>query len=66
MNENHKVDFAKKKGISDEWYTPESAVYSIIKHIPNDKIIWCPFDKKESNFVKILLKNGYDVTYSPI
>lgn len=26
MNENHKIDFAKKKGATDEWYTPESAI----------------------------------------
>lgn len=52
MNENHKIDFAKKKGLTDEWFTPESAVMSILKHIPVGKIIWCPFDKEESEFVK--------------
>ena len=32
MNENHKIDFAKKKGLSDEWYTPKNAVESILKY----------------------------------
>lgn len=34
MNENHKIDFAKKKGTTDEWYTPESAVISIANKLP--------------------------------
>ena len=66
MNENHKIDFAKKKGLTDEWYTPVSAVESILKHIPIGKTIWCPFDTKESNFVKVLQKCGYTVEFSHI
>lgn len=66
MNENHKIDFAKKKGLSDEWYTPKNAVESILKYIPVGKIIWCPFDKEESNFVKVLRENGYTVECSHI
>jgi hypothetical protein len=66
MNENHKIDFAKKKGLTDEWFTPESAVMSILKHIPVGKIIWCPFDKEESNFVKVLRESGYIVECSHI
>lgn len=66
MEENHKIDFAKKKGATDEWYTPESAVMSILKHIPIGKIIWCPFDTKESNFVKILTDCGHIVEFSHI
>lgn len=66
MNENHKIDFAKKKGATDEWYTPVEAVDSIIKHLPIGKIIWCPFDTEESNFVKELRKCGYTVECSHI
>ena len=66
MNENHKVDFAKKKGITDEWYTPETAVMSIINELPIGKIIWCPFDTAESNFVKVLRECGYIVEFSHI
>jgi hypothetical protein len=66
MNENHRIDFAKKKGLTDEWYTPKSAVESILKHIPIGKIIWCPFDTEESNFVKVLQECGYTVEFSHI
>lgn len=66
INENHKIDFAKKKGATDEWYTPESAVMPIVSKIPKGIIIWCPFDKQESNFVKILRKCGYIVECSHI
>lgn len=60
------MDFAKKKGLTDEWYTPESAVMSIIEHIPIGIVIWCPFDTEESNFVKVLRKCGYQVELSHI
>jgi hypothetical protein len=66
MSENHKIDFAKKKGGTDEWYTPESAVMSIIKELPTGVVVWCPFDKKESNFVKVLRQCGYQVECSHI
>lgn len=66
MNENHKIDFAKKKGATDEWYTPESAVLPIIDLIPTGSIVWCPFDKQESNFVKVLQKCGFTVEFSHI
>lgn len=66
MNENHKVDFAKKKGLTDEWYTPASAIEPIIKYIPVGSIVWCPFDTHESNFVKLLQERGYTVEYSHI
>ena len=29
---------------SDEQYTPAYAVAPIIKYIPKDKTVWCPFD----------------------
>ena len=66
MNENHKVDFAKKKGLTDEWYTPESAIRPILQHLPWGCIVWCPFDTEESNFVKVLRENGYIVECSHI
>ena len=66
MNENHKIDFAKKKGLTDEWYTPESAIMPILQHLPCGSIVWCPFDKEESNFVKVLRENGYTVECSHI
>lgn len=60
------IDYIKR-GPNDELYTPDYAVYPIIKYIPqNIKTIWCPFDKAESNFVKILQNNGYNVIFSHI
>lgn len=29
-------------------------------------MIWCPFDKEDSEFVRQLLRNGYEVIYSHI
>ena len=54
------------QGNNDECYTPAYAVIPIIKYIPKDKIIWCPFDTAESEFVKILQTAGFNVTYSHI
>ena len=39
------------KGNNDECYTPHYAVKPILKYIPKDAIVWCPFDKQESEFV---------------
>ncbi len=40
------------KGKNDECYTPDYGVKPILKYIPKDKIVWCPFDKEDSEFVK--------------
>lgn len=45
---------SKTKSSTDEWYTPESAVYPIIPYIKRNSIIWCPFDKEDSAYVKVL------------
>lgn len=36
----------------DETYTPDYGVKPILKYIPKDSVVWCPFDKKDSEFVK--------------
>jgi len=54
------------KGSNDELYTPSYGVEPILKYLPKDKIIWCPFDTEISEFVKILKSNGYNVIYSHI
>ena len=41
----------------DEYYTPEYAVLPIVEYVQKGSIIWCPFDTKESNYVKILQKD---------
>lgn len=55
---------AKTDKASDEVFTPKYAVYPIIKYIKNkftNPVVWCPFDKDDSNFVKCLKKNGCEV-----
>ena len=51
---------------SDECYTPYYAVSPILKYVSKDKIIWCPFDKKDSEYVKTFEREGYKVIYSHI
>jgi hypothetical protein len=51
---------------NDENYTPRYGVNPIIKYIPKDKIIWCPFDTSKSEYVKVLKENGFKVIYSHI
>ena len=51
---------------NDEYYTPSYAVYPLIKYLKESSTIWCPFDKKESNFVQVLTKEGFNVIYGHI
>lgn len=46
--------------------TPRHGVLPIVKYLPKDKIIWCPFDKEDSEFVKVLTEQGFKVVYSHI
>lgn len=39
-------------GNNDECYTPSYAVKPILKYIPKDAVVWCPFDTEQSEFVK--------------
>ena len=39
------------KGNNDECYTPDYGVEPILKYIPKDTTVWCPFDTEESQFV---------------
>ena len=65
--ENMNHEFAQDKiNKSDEFYTLDYAIKPLLKYIPSDKTIWCPFDKEESNFVKLLRENGNTVIYSHI
>ena len=38
-------------GNNDECYTPDYGVEPILKYIPEGDIVWCPFDKEDSQFV---------------
>jgi hypothetical protein len=46
------------KGKNDECYTPAYGVAPILKYIPKDATVWCPFDKVESEFVQQISKQN--------
>ena len=50
----------------DEQYTPRYAVLPIIKYLPKNKIIWCPFDTEHSEYVIALKEAGFEVVHSHI
>ena len=45
-------------GKNDECYTPRYGVNPILKFIPQNSIVWCPFDTEESEFVKQISKTN--------
>lgn len=51
---NSKKILYGKGGKNDECYTPAYGVRPILKYIPPDIIVWCPFDKKDSAFVQLI------------
>ena len=54
-------DILYSKGTNDECLTLDYAVKPIIKYIPKKSVIWCPFDKEDSEFVKQFRENGFKV-----
>ena len=59
MIDSQKVLYSQ--GNNDECYTPDYAVKPIVKYIPKDWVVWCPFDKEDSEFVKQIKANGNKV-----
>jgi len=51
------------EGNNDECYTPFYGVTPILKYIPKDSVVWCPFDTPDSEFVKQISKQN-EVVYS--
>jgi hypothetical protein len=51
---------------NNELYTPLYAVDPIIKYLPKDKIIWCPFDEEWSAFYRRLKEEGFKVIRSSL
>lgn len=49
---------------NDEFYTPYYAIKPLTKYLQSNSIIWCPFDTKDSLFVKTLEQDGHKVVYS--
>ncbi len=58
----------KSSGKNDECWTERYAVEALLPYLENfrGKIIWCPFDTENSEFVKVLTENGYKVVFSHI
>lgn len=54
------------KGSNDECYTPRYVVKELLPYLPKDKVIWCPFDTEESEFVKVLSEEEFQVVNSHI
>lgn len=65
---NKDITFMYKGGNNDECYTPRYGVEPLLEFLPpfKESIIWCPFDKEDSEFVKVLSKNGYNIVFSHI
>ena len=59
-------DIMYSKGKNDECLTLSYAVKPILKYIPKGSVVWCPFDKEDSEFVRQLEENGYTVIRSHI
>lgn len=51
---------------NNELFTPYYAVEPIIKYLPKDKIIWCPFYEKWSAFYQKLKQEGFKVIRSSL
>jgi hypothetical protein len=53
---------------NDEFYTPAEPILELCEllKLPKTTIIWCPFDTKDSMFVKVFSEQGYQVMYSHI
>ena len=45
----------------DEVYTPIYAVMPLLEFLDKEKIIWCPFDEEDSNYVIGLRNAGFKV-----
>lgn len=48
-------------GNNDECYTPAYGVIPILKYIPKNWVVWCPFDTEDSEYVKLIRANGNKV-----
>lgn len=45
-------------GNNDERYTKPYAVKPILKYIPKNAVVWCPFDTEKSEFVRQISKTN--------
>lgn len=63
---NKGVTRAERTPESAEYYTPYYAVQPLLKYIPKDWTVWCPFDAEWSAFYNTFKDNGYNVMRSHI
>lgn len=56
-----KTEFLYKVNQNDECYTLPYAVRPILKYIPKHWVVWCPFDREDSEFVRQIRENGNKV-----
>lgn len=56
-----KTNILYSKGKNDECMTLAYGVRPIIKYIPQNAVVWCPFDKEDSEFVKQIREAGHKV-----
>jgi len=68
MEQQYNAKVYYNQGGGDEQMTPKYGVEILLPHISHlkDKIIWLPFDKSDSQFVKVLTDNGFNVVSSHI
>ena len=66
LNRCDAVNHQFKQNKADEYFTKKYAIVPLLKYIGNQNTVWCPFDKAESNFVKMFKAHGNKVTYSHI
>jgi hypothetical protein len=62
---NNSQNILYSAGGNDECYTPDYGVAPILKYIPKDATVWCPFDTEDSEFVKQISQQN-KVVYSHI
>lgn len=48
---------------NDEYRTPKYIIRPLIKYLKPNSTIWCPFDKEDSNYVKVFKENGFNVVF---
>lgn len=56
MIDSQKILYGKSG--NDEAFTPEYGVEPILKYIPKDAVVWCPFDAADSAFVRLISKTN--------
>ena len=56
------------EGNNNECYTPRYGVEPLLEFMQpyKEKVIWCPFDDENSEFVKLFKEKGFKVVYSHI